>query len=274
MATRRTTELGWYLERIKSGRLLTADEEKQLSRRIREHSDVMARETMIQANLRLVVKIAADYSSSGMTLSDLVAEGNLGLMRAVEEFDPDAGTRFSTYAAWWIKQAIKRALINSGQPVHIPAYMSKLISKWRRTSAQLEGELGRPATVDEVAKELHISGKKAAMVSHGLRAVNAPSQVDSDEADAVSEMLADRRAAGPDQRLLDESNGPIVRSLLEKLEPRKRQIIELRYGFDGREGPQRTYKEIGETIGLTRERTRQLEKEALKELRQLGDGVT
>ena len=273
MALQRTTELGWYLERIKSGRLLTADEEKQLARRIREHSDVMARETMIQANLRLVVKIASDYTSSGMSLSDLVAEGNLGLMRAVEEFDPDAGTRFSTYAAWWIKQSIKRAMINASQPVHIPAYMSKLIAKWRRTATQLVAELGRPATTKEIAKELGISMKKAEMVYHGLHAVNAPSQVDSDETDAVSEMIADPGTAGPDQRLLDESNGPIAQSLLSKIGPRKRRILELRYGFDGHEGPQRTYKEIGQIIGLTRERTRQLEKEALKELRQLGDGV-
>lgn len=273
MATKRSTELGWYLERIKSGRLLTGDEEKQLARRIREHSDVVARETMIQCNLRLVVKIATDYSSSGMTLSDLVAEGNLGLMRAVEEFDPDAGTRFSTYAAWWIKQSIKRALINAGQPVHIPAYMSKLISKWRRTSTQLQTALGRPATTDEVAKELQISRKKADMVSQGLNAVNAPSQVNSEDVDAISEMIADPDTVGPDQRMLDESNSPIVKVLLERLPPRKRHILELRYGFDGHEGPQRTYKQIGEIIGLTRERTRQLEKEALKELRQLGDGV-
>jgi len=233
----------------------------------------MAREAMIQANLRLVVKIASDYSNSGMALSDLVAEGNLGLMRAVEEFDPDAGTRFSTYAAWWIKQAIKRALINAGQPVHIPAYMSKLIRKWRRTSARLEAKLGRPATVEEVAKELKISHKKAGMVAQGLSAVNAPSQVDSDDPDAAGEMFADPDTAGPDQRLLDESNGPIVRSLLAQLEPRKRRILELRFGFDDHNGPQRTYKEIGRIIGLTRERIRQLEKQALLELRQLGDGV-
>jgi len=267
------TELGWYLDQIKSGRLLSADEEKQLARRIREHSDIIAREAMIEANLRLVVKIASDYTNSGMTLSDLVAEGNLGLMRAVEEFDPDAGTRFSTYAAWWIKQAIKRALINSGQPVHIPAYMSKLISKWRRTSAQMEAKLGRPATNEEIARKLRLTDKQVEMVTQGLRAVNAPSQVDSDEADAVSAMLADENSPGPDQNLLDASNKPIVMSLLAKLEPRKRRILELRFGFDGHEGPQRTYKEIGKIIGLTRERTRQLEKEALAELRQLGDGV-
>ena len=116
--------LGWYLERITETDLLSGDEEKQLARRIREHQDPVAREQMIQANLRLVVNIAKRYSNRGMGLSDLVAEGNLGLLRAVEEFDPDANVRFSTYAAWWIKQAIQRALINAGQPVHIPAYMA------------------------------------------------------------------------------------------------------------------------------------------------------
>ena len=110
-----TTGIGWYLERIKSTRLLTADEEKQLARRLREHSDPVARERMIQANLRLVIRIAKDYSNPGMTLGDVVAEGNLGLVRATEDFNPDAGVRFSTYAAWWIKQSIKRAIVNSGQ---------------------------------------------------------------------------------------------------------------------------------------------------------------
>ena len=127
-------DLGWYLEHIKSTPLLTAEQERQLSRRVREHSDPVAREMMIQANLLLVVKIAKEYSAQGMTLGDLVAEGNLGLMRAVEEFDPDAGVRFSTYAAWWIKQAIKRALINTAQPIHIPAYLAKLINHWRKAA--------------------------------------------------------------------------------------------------------------------------------------------
>ena len=125
--------------------LLTAEQEKQLARRIREHADPIAREQMIQANLRLVVNIAKQYSNRGMTLSDLVAEGNLGLMRAVEEFDPDAGVRFSTYAAWWIKQAIKRAMINAGQPIHIPAYMVEQITKWRQAARELEAKLGRAA---------------------------------------------------------------------------------------------------------------------------------
>ncbi len=263
--------LGWYLDQIKATPLLTAEQEKQLSRRIREHSDLIAREQMVKANLRLVVRIAKQYSNPGMTLGDLVAEGNLGLLRAVEDFDPDAGVRFSTYAAWWIKQAIKRAMINAGQPIHIPAYLAKLISKWRRTAHKLEKEFHRPATIEEMASELGVSRKKADIILQGLRAVNAPSQINADESNAISEMLVDDEHA-PEQGLLDASNRPFAEALLKHIDPRKRRILELRYGFDGNEGndgQQRTFKQIGEIIGLTRERVRQLEKEALVELQQL-----
>ncbi|KKL96970.1 hypothetical protein LCGC14_1839160 [marine sediment metagenome] len=167
--------LGWYLERITDTELLTAEQEKQLARRIREHHDPVAREQMIQANLRLVVNIAKQFAHRGMPLSDLVAEGNLGLVRAVEEFDPDAGARFSTYGAWWIKQAIKRAMINGVQPVAIPAYMAQQVTKWRRATRELEDKLGRTPTVEEIAKKLKAAGlatKAAATRSSAL----SPSQ--------------------------------------------------------------------------------------------------
>ncbi len=263
--------LGWYLERIKFTPLLTAQEERQLARRVQEHSDVIARERMIHANLRLVVKIAKDYANPGMTLGDLVAEGNLGLMRAVEDFDPDAGVRFSTYAAWWIKQAIKRAMINAGQPIHIPAYLAKLITKWRRASAKLEASLGRPPAVKEMAKEMGISLKKADIIREGLVAVNAPSQMDTDESQAIAEMVQDEQGLLPEQALMDASDSPLVRSLLSRLEPRERKILELRFGLDGYEGPPRTFKEIGKIVGLTRERVRQLEKKALAELKEAAE---
>jgi RNA polymerase primary sigma factor len=267
------TGLGWYLDRIKSTPLLTAEQERQLARRVREHSDPIAREQMIAANLRLVVKIAKEYTNPGMTLGDLVAEGNLGLMRAVEEFNPDAGVRFSTYAAWWVKQAIKRAMINAGQPVHIPAYLAKLIAKWRRAAGQLEAQLGRPPTVEEMAKRLRISRKKAQIVQRGLQAVNAPTQVDSEETSAISEIVPDGKGRLPEQALLDASNSPIVRSLLRQLEPRQRRILELRFGLDGYQGPPRTFKEIGRMVGLTRERVRQLGKQALAELKAQAERV-
>lgn len=264
-----TTGIGWYLERIKSTRLLTADEEKQLARRVREHSDPIARERMIQANLRLVIRIAKEYSNPGMTLGDLVAEGNLGLMRAVEEFDPDAGVRFSTYASWWIKQSIRRAMINAGQPIHVPAYLVKLISRWRRAWQLLEGKLGRPPTAVEMGKAMKISCKKAEIIEQGLQAVNRSGQIAPESCQALSEMLQDDRAGSPDRALMEASNAPLVQSLLEKLDDRQRKILELRFGLDDEIARRRTYKEIGKIIGLTRERVRQLEKQALVILRGL-----
>ncbi len=264
--------LSWYLERIKSAPLLTAEQERQLTRLIREHSDPIARERMIAANLRLVVKIAKEYANPGMTLGDLIEEGNLGLLRAVEEFDPDAGVRFSTYAAWWIKQSIKRAMINAGQPIHIPAYLAKLITKWRRAHAELEGKLGRPPTTSELAKKLKISRRKADIVAQGLQAVNAPTQMGVEETQAVSEMIADEDAEMPDQNLMDAGDIEFVRSLLGRLDERSRKILELRFGMDGN-GESRTYREIGEVIGLTRERVRQIEKEAFAELREMVEEV-
>ena len=265
--------LGWYLEQIKSAPLLTAEQERQLARRVQEHSDPVARETMIQSNLRLVVTIAKDYSNPGMTLSDLVAEGNLGLMRAVEEFDAGAGVRFSTYAAWWIKQSIRRAMINAGQPIHIPAYLMKLITKWRRAKRQLETKLGRPPTIEEMAKKLRVSQKKAAIIQQGLSAVNAPSQMGTEETQALSEMLAGQDNSSPEQALLEASDNPIVQSLLKTLDERERKILELRYGLDGYDGPLRTFKEIGLLVGLTRERVRQLEKKALASLKDLASDI-
>jgi len=263
--------LGWYLERIKATPLLTAEEEKQLARRIREHSDVMAREQMIHANLRLVVNVAKTYSNPGMTLSDLVAEGNIGLMRAVEEFDPDAGVRFSTYAVWWIKQAIKRAMINAGQPIHIPAYLVKLIGKWRKVSSQLMAKLGRPPTLDEMADAMKITKKKAGIIQEGLKAVSAPSQMGSDETKAIAEVVADSTESQPDHDLVRQGVSPMICKLMSRLPDREQRILELRFGLDGYEGPPRTFKEIGKIIGLTRERVRQLEKKALTDLKMLAE---
>jgi RNA polymerase primary sigma factor len=273
MPTTSATGLGWYLENIKSTPLLTAQQERQLARRIREHSDPVAREQMIHANLRLVVNIAKEYSNPGMTLGDLVAEGNLGLLRAVQEFDPDAGVRFSTYAAWWIKQAVKRAMINAGQPIHIPAYLVKLISRWRQASRELQAQFGRPPTIEEMARKLRISRKKAYIIRDGLKAVNAPSQMSADTAQAMSEMLVDTDGETPDQKMLEASNAPIAQALLDKLDERERKILMFRYGLDGHEGPQRTFKEIGKLVGLTRERVRQLEKQALAKLREFADEI-
>jgi len=267
-ATSAKTGLGWYLDQIKAAPLLTAEQERDLSRRVREDSDPLAREEMIHANLRLVVKIAKEYSNPGMTLSDLVAEGNLGLMRAVEEFDPEAGVRFSTYAAWWIKQSIKRAMINAGQPIHIPAYLAKLITKWRRAWNRLEARHGRRPTVDEMAAELGISRKKAKIIEQGLTAVSAPSQMGGQEPQTICEVVPADEDSNPETVLMEAANTPFLEALMENLDERQRKIVELRYGLDGYEGPQRTFKEIGKVVGLTRERVRQLEKQALATLKE------
>ncbi len=261
--------LGWYLQQIKSTPLLTAEQERQLARRIREHCDPIAREQMIQSNLRLVVKIAKEYSHPGMMLSDLVAEGNLGLMRAVQDFDPDAGVRFSTYAAWWIRQAITGAMINVAQQIRIPAYLVKLVTKWRRAARQLEADLGRPPTTEEMSKELKISPKKAAIIHKGLQAANAPTQFPASEEHPIDEILNDKGENLPEQDMMDASTVAIVHSLLDQLDERSQKILHLRFCLDGGDQEPPTYKQIGATINLTRERVRQLEKQALTKLKSL-----
>lgn len=259
-------DLGWYMGAIESTTRLTAQEECDLARRCQEDSDPHARDEMIRANLRLVVSVAQQFAGRGMPLADLVAEGNLGLMRAVEEFDADAGTRFSTYATWWIKQTIRTKVINARQPIRIPEYLAKLAGKWRRAAGGLEATLGRPPTADEIAEKLHISKKRAASVQHGLRAVNAPSQT-GEGANALSEMLADDEPDQPDEQMWPAFDGPMLRKLLDTLEPRERKILELRFGLDGYDGPPRTAKEIGQYVGLGRKRVIQLEKKALADLK-------
>jgi RNA polymerase primary sigma factor len=268
-----STSLSWYVDHIKDTPLLTAEEEKALARRVREESDFEARQRMISANLRLVVRVAKRYYTPGMTLSDLVAEGNLGLMRAVEEFDPDAGVRFSTYAAWWIKQAIRRSLTATAQTVRIPDYLAKLITKWRRAEKDLESRLLRPPTLEEMASRMAISLRKAGIIRQGLAAATASNQSGADDSHLLAQTLADPEVFLPEAALLKACDTPQVRRLLGRLAPRERKILELRFGLDGQDAPQPTYKEIGRQVGLTRERVRQLEKQALRELRALAESA-
>jgi len=257
-----------YLREINETALLTADEEKQLARAIAV-GDVRARDRMVRANLRLVVNIARGYTGKGLGLQDLIEEGNLGLLRAVEGFDPDMGTRFSTYASYWIKQSIKRALINSAKTIRIPAYMVELLSKWRRASVRLTDELKRNPTPEEVARLLGLPKRKLPIIKKAIQIYNSTPQTDqSDSGWSLGELVMDDRSRSPAQELLENDTMEQVRGMMQDLDEREFTVLKMRFGLHDTEP--RTLKEIGELLGLTRERVRQIETEALK---RLGDGL-
>ncbi len=254
-----------YLRDIDESPLLTAQQECQLAEKIIKDQDPEARDHMIRSNLRLVVNIAKKYTRRGLSLSDLIAEGNLGLLRAVEGFDPTYGARFSTYAAWWIKQAIKRALVRSCQPVHIPAYMVELINRWRKTSARLEERFGRTPTAEEVAQTMSLSRSKAKIVRSAVRVAGSTVHRSSSDEDSTSEdMFVDYRTPQPDQALIEATQGEDIAILLSQISERQAKILRLRFGLDGQ--PPLTLKHIGLEVDLTRERVRQLLHQALDNL--------
>jgi RNA polymerase primary sigma factor len=253
-----------YLREINETPLLTADEEKSLAYRIAV-GDTEARDGMVRANLRLVVNIARGYTGKGLALQDLIEEGNLGLLRAVEGFDPTMNTRFSTYASYWIKQSIKRALVNTAKTIRIPAYMVELLAKWRRANNQLQDELGRPPTHEEVGKMLGLPKKKLNIIKKAIRVYNSAPQTDQPENGwSIDEMLMDGRTKTPDTEMLENDVLKQVMGLLENMDEREARVLRLRFGLGDREPM--TLKEIGEELNLTRERVRQIESEALAKL--------
>jgi RNA polymerase primary sigma factor len=264
------SDLEVYLEQIDACPLLSAEQEKTLARRIIDHNCPEAREQMIRSNLRLVVAIAKRYSGRGLSLPDLIEEGNLGLLRAVENFDPDYGARFSTYAAWWIKQAINRALINAVQPIHIPAYMVELIARWKKAHSELEAQLDRPPSVEELAEHMDLPAKKVRIIRKAVRACRKPTRGqdsdDTDDAMPLSEMLYDQQTPSPEEAVLDREDLDTIGELLDAIGEREATILRLRYGLDGHEPM--TLQEIGKEVGLTRERVRQIEITTLKTLNQ------
>ncbi len=253
-----------YFKDINRIALLTGDEEKSLARKIQK-GDQAARELMIKANLRLVVSIAKNYVDRGLSLMDLIEEGNLGLLKAVERFNPDAGCRFSTYATWWIKQSIKRALIDTVKTVRIPSYMVEIISKWKNTASNLSIKLGRQPTIEEIAEVMEIPLENLGIIKTAIRASNSSSQTISlENMWTLSEILEDKNVKQPHQILVDDSETELIEKLLGLIEVRDARILRMRYGLEN--GDPMTLKEIGERVNLSRERVRQIENEALKKL--------
>ena len=263
-----------YLKEIDEASLLTAAEEYDYGRQVVDDNDPLAREQLVRSNLRLVVNIAKKYGGRGMALGDLIEEGNLGLIKAVDYFDPDRGTRFSTYAAWWIKQSIKRALLENVQPVHVPTYMVTLISQWRHTAAEVEGRLGRKLALDEMADLMHLPVRKAKVI-HRIVDVLGNSgesfgQDDQEDSQALESTLEDHNAGRPEDGLVETEEKAKAVRLLDELEFREAEVLRLHYGI-GEKRPQ-SLKEIGKRMGLTRERIRQIRRDALTSLYEFMEG--
>ena len=254
-----------YLREIGKTALLTREEEVQLADRIKV-GDPEARAHMIKANLRLVVKIAQDYANYGLPLLDLISEGNIGLMKAVERFDPNKGGKLSTYAAWWIKQSIKRALANQSKTIRLPVHMVDKISKMRRVAMVLSEELGREPTDEELSEEIGIDRAK---LSHLKSAAQRPASLDApigdDDSTQFGEIIGDEKARTPLELLSHKNMHMQLDGLLEVLDERERKIVDARFGLAG-EKP-KTLEDVGQEFGVTRERIRQLQNIALKKLR-------
>ena len=259
------SSLDIYLKQISVIPLITVKEEIDLAKKISE-GDEKAREKMITANLRLVVKIAQDYSNIGLSLLDLINEGNMGLMKAVERFDPSKGGKLSTYASWWIKQSIKRALANQSKTIRLPVHMVDRVTQIRRTTQQLSETLGREPTDDELAEEMKIP---VARITHLKSVSKKPASLDSpindEDGSSLGDVVPDASSTSPLENLQSKSLIGDVDKVLASLEPREADIIRLRFGLEGRDP--KTLEEVGEQIGITRERVRQLQEQAIRQLR-------
>jgi RNA polymerase primary sigma factor len=254
-----------YLHDINDTPLLSAQDERDLAAKVAE-GDPYARERMVRANLRLVVNIARGYLGKGLCLEDLIEEGNLGLMRAVEGYDGMMETRFSTYASYWIKQSIRRAVMNNGKPIRLPAYMVSLLAKWKRVTNGLTERLGRPPTPDEVGKVLRLSKKKVGIVAKAIQVNNLTPHAEHNDDDglALDDVLTDDRSKAPDALLIETDDLERILQQLDALDEREATVIRMRFGLDPY--VPMTLREVGENLRLTRERVRQLENQAILKL--------
>jgi RNA polymerase primary sigma factor len=254
-----------YLGRIRAGKLLDAQEEKELSRRARE-GDMAARRRLIECNLRLVISIAKNYRGRGVLFEDLIQEGNAGLIRAVEKFDPEMGNRFSTYATWWIRQAVTRAVADSARTVRLPAHVVDALYRLRRAENALSLELGRDATEEELADRLDVKPQEA----RRLREVGQPissihAKMGSEDGSEMGELLPDERS-GEDYARVEVGQWEMALvEAVQSLPEREAKVIQMRHGLDGSQT--RTLREVSEALGISQERARQVEMKALRTIR-------
>jgi RNA polymerase primary sigma factor len=261
------TAIKLYLREIGQVRLLTPQEEIELAARIKR-GDKKAREQMIKANLRLVVKIARDYEGLGLPLLDLISEGNIGLMKAVERFDPAKGGKLSTYGAWWIKQSIKRALANQSKTIRLPVHLVDRISRMRRVAMRLHEEFGREPTDEELGEELGMTASRVAQLrTAAIRPASLDAPIGDDDSNSFAEVVQDENAETPYEQLEGKTVTAMLQEMVTKLDPREATILRYRFGLDG--GTERTLEEVGQKFGVTRERVRQIQNIALAKLRRM-----
>ncbi|HDP16265.1 MAG TPA: sigma-70 family RNA polymerase sigma factor [Candidatus Omnitrophica bacterium] len=254
-----------YLKAIKDIPLLTAEEEKSLARKIKR-GDAKARRKMIQSNLRLVINIAKRYSKLGVPMMDLIEEGNLGLIKGVKKYNPYKGYRFSTYAAWWIKQYITRAIANQGKTIRIPVYMTEIINRWKRVTEQLTQKYGRKPKSKEIAKKMRLSVRRVREISEiatKISSLDAP--IGDDGTGQFMDLIQDETSASPMDNVTDVLRRERVDKLLDRMNDREKKILDLRFGLS--DGTRHTLGETAKFFNITRERVRQIESAALEKLR-------
>jgi RNA polymerase primary sigma factor len=259
-----------YVRQIGDGRLLTPSEERELARR-KDLGDENAKRKLIECNLRLVMSITRNYTKAGVPLLDLIQEGNLGLIRAVEKFDYKLGFKLSTYATWWIRQSVTRALADQGRTIRLPVHVAEQVRRVKRSRRQLAQKLNRDPSVDEIAKD---SGFPAARIRELFDLVEDPLSLETPVGDGesmVADMVEDLNSESPDGATADHARTAELAAAIERLDPRQKYVVLRRFGLDGL--PSQTLEEVGGELGITRERVRQLETRALRELRTVAPGL-